>query len=405
MINNKTIYHIITTNGENFDSVYINWHSDLDNSFVLLKEISESTFKIIQPTNTIYWDTKNIVNANNEDTFYTNTRYVCYLHLTGLSSNTTYEYKIVNNKEESDIYSFHISNNDTLKFLAFCDFQHPGNKVTHKLINKLSEICPETCFMVCSGDLTDTGANELEWTWLLDNNPNPFKNKIFSSSVGDHEFWGKNTGRGIPMMKSPSPFNNLLHNPQNGPTNYLNSTYYFIKHKTLFIFLNMGDSNTVIGDIFEEQISWFYDTVNKLKGKYDFLIVIEHKSLYGSTLIDPGVAKYIKPRWTQVFDDTNVDLVISGHDHLYSRTKQIYQNKVSNNPNLGCYYLDLGSSGNKIRTIDGSTNDELHECIIDINNLNIALGAIIEIKKDSLIINVYDQYGNIKDHFKKLKKT
>ncbi len=404
MIDNKTIYHIVTTNGENYNSVYLNWHSELHNSYVLLKKSRDLNFKKIKPTSSIYWDTRNTINANDDDSFYTNSRYVCYLHLHNLCDNTIYEYKIVNDHEESEIYSFKITDNKTLKFLAFCDFQHPQNTNTHNLMMKLSSLCPDANFMVCSGDLTGTGANESEWSWLLDNSINPFKNIIFSSSVGDHEYWGKDVGRGIPMMDKPDTFNNIFRNPQNGHVNYLNSTYCFIKSRVLFIFLNMGDSNTTSGTIFDDQITWFYNTISCLKGKFDFLIVVEHKSLYGSTLIDTGVSKYIKPLWIKVFDDTNVDLVISGHDHLYSRSKQLYHDEVSNESSKGTFYLDLGSSGNKRRNLDGTTDNILHECIIDINGLNIALGAICELENESLSVKVYDEEGIQKDEFKINKK-
>lgn len=404
MINNRSIYHIVTTCGENNNSVYINWHSDKYPCYVLLKKDHDSSFIRLEATSALYWNTKNTINANTEDSFYLNSRYVCFLHLTDLCDNSKYEYKIVTDEEESEIYSFKITNNPTFKFLAFCDFQHPGNLVTHNLISKLSDLSPEANLIVCSGDLTGTGANEQEWTWLLDNSNNPFKDKIFASAVGDHEYWGKDVGRGIPMMDKPDTFNHIFRNPQNGPANLLNSTYYFIRNRTLFIFLNMGDSNTVKGPIIDDQISWFKDTINTLKGKYDFLIVIAHKSLYGSTIIDPGVARELKPVWTKIFDDANVDLVISGHDHLYSRTKQLYQGQVSNNLNKGCIYLDLGSSGNKRRTLDGTTADYLHDCIIDIQGLDIALGAICEVNDETLIVNIYDQGGNLKDQFKVNKK-
>ena len=33
----------------------------------------------------------------------------------------------------------------------------------------------------------------------------------------------------------------------------------------------------------------------------------------------------------------------------------------------------------------------LHECIIDINGLNIAVGATCGVENDSLIVKIYDQ--------------
>ena len=34
----KSIYHIIATSGENYNEVTINWHSELNNSYILIKK-------------------------------------------------------------------------------------------------------------------------------------------------------------------------------------------------------------------------------------------------------------------------------------------------------------------------------------------------------------------------------
>lgn len=397
MINNKTIYHIITTVGQTFHEVTINYHSDYPNSSIMFKEKEEDTFKSLLPTSSILWSTKDVVNADENDSFSTHERYVCSLELKDLKENTKYEYFIKNEHEESNLYSFTTECKNKAKILAFCDFQHPYQAITHNLIKKLKNIAPDSAYLLCSGDLTGAGAIEDEWTWVIDED-NSFNEYICAFAPGDHEYWGETFKAGVPMMKEANPYNHLFNNPKNGCPTSINSSYYFIRDNTLFITLDMGDSNTNFGERLEEEVKWFKEVIKSLKGTYKHLIVIEHKSLYGSTEIDRGVTKYIKPMWINVFDDAGVDLVISGHDHLYSRTYMLKNNKVSNN---GTYYLDLGSSGTKRRALDGSTNDELHEKIIDIKNNEFALGAIISIDDNSLSVEVYNQDGILLDKFSK----
>lgn len=394
MINNKSIYHIVTTSGKNSTSVTINWQSDFNDCFVLLKKES-SEFNKIMPTNCFKWDTKNTINASCNDTFYENSRYCYNASLFDLEEGT-YEYKITNNKEESAINQFVISKKEEFNFIALCDLQHPNNEYSKKLVDALNNISKDANILTCSGDLTGTAAYEKEWTWLLDNDQ-IFKDKIIISSVGDHEYWGDYTKEHIPQMKIPDTYNHLLKNPDNGSFNHLNSSYYVIYNNVLFIAIDMGDSNTCFGEIVDEQIDWFMEVVKKEEGNFKHLIVISHKSIYGSTYVDSGVCKYLRPKWQKVFDECHVDLVISGHDHLYSRTKRLYNNEVNNE--IGTYYLDLGSSGNKRRKLDGTTDDDLHEKLIDISSFDLTLGAIVSIKDGKIFVKVFDQFGNLQDSF------
>ena len=86
-----------------------------------------------------------------------------------------------------------------------------------------------------------------------------------------------------------------------------------------------------------------------------------HKSLYGDPKQDSAVRNFA-PVFTSVFDKHKVDLVISGHDHEYSRTKPLSNGVEASN---GTIYLDLGNSGNKKR----ATGDEIKNSnILDGNN-------------------------------------
>ena len=93
----KSIYHIIATSGENYNEVTINWHSELNNSYILIKKAIDTEYIKMYPTTNILWSTKDINNAFKLDSFAISPRYVCSLELHNLDLNE-YNYKIVNEK-------------------------------------------------------------------------------------------------------------------------------------------------------------------------------------------------------------------------------------------------------------------------------------------------------------------
>ncbi len=343
-------------------------------------------------------------------------------------------------------------------FLAFADFQHPFNETTHKTIaagltltdndshssrhisgatnkeatsaysdnkpsnvpagntegpaslhsnthNNASSSTGNNQLLLCSGDITGTAANESEWRWALDNPV--MSDLIFAGAPGDHEYWGiKPEGeKHIPQMPSNLTYNAILTNPQNGCPEYRNSNYYFYYNNVLFVSLNCGDSNTYLCPQFIREADWFRKTILPLKGTYDYLVVFGHKSIYGSYQEDSGVRKYFTPLWYPVFDQAGVDLVVSGHDHMYSRTFALKGDARVSAKGSGTWYLDLGSSGNKYRSPDeGLYKDGLHAKVFDLKTNPKTLGAKIFVSEKEMKVIVFDENGETFDSFTILKK-
>ena len=314
----------------------VNYHTNIDGSFIEYTVSSDTNFEnalTLQPEQK-EWSTKGVKNADSGDSFAT-TRYVCSATFKNLSSRTKYIYRIRKDDYISNVYTFTTSGlTNSWNFLAFVDFQPYNNQNTHPLINRMLALANNPSLVVCSGDLTDCGAHEEEWRWLIDNDC--FSKFIFASTVGDHEYWGT-ANSPVPMMDTPYTFNGIFNNPKNGHKNTLNSNYYFYYNNVLFVYLDMNDSNTSTGTKFTNQENWFKETMTALDGTYQYSVVLAHKSIYGSTTTDTGVRKYINPKWYPIFDQFGVDLFIGGHDHMYSRTYALKNNKVDAN---GTYYLD-----------------------------------------------------------------
>ena len=71
-----------------------------------------------------------------------------------------------------------------------------------------------------------------------------------------------------------------------------------------------------------------------------------HRSFYGS--IYANVSPGLQATWQPLFDECGVDLVLTGHDHVYMRSHKVYQGQVvANDHKGGTVYMTLGSAGSK----------------------------------------------------------
>ena len=384
----EEIYLITTSAGSDIsNSVGISWHSSKSGSYLIYQK-EESTEVIEVEPNEEYWSIEESYMSDP----YQSKRYVCTVDLTNLDSNTKYYYKIISGDVSSNVYTFKTANNSNkYTFLSFVDFQYSENKNTLSLVKFFTQKTPDANLITCSGDITDEGYREQSHRYLFDSDV--FSNSILAFGTGDHEYWGTNTSP-IKMMQRPYSYNKLFNNPDNGCEGYLNSSYYFKYNTTLFVFLDCGDSNvSSSSDIFTKQANWL-DNVLSTEKDYDFIIVCMHKSLYGDPKQDSTVRKFA-PKFTTIFDKHKVDLVISGHDHEYSRTKAINNGEIVL---TGTVYLDLGNSGAKTRaTGDEIKTSNLYAKYIDIKEKNYALGIVGKVEDDKLIIEVRTQAYTLVD--------
>lgn len=395
------IHFIVTNPGEDASrQINVNWHCSEQGSCMLLMKDSET---IAVKAEEKLWS------YPKGDSLFQQQRYVCSVSLDNLEPGTDYSYRIVAGKDTSDVRSFTTaSGTRTWNFLAFADFQHAFNEQAHKIIAKGLEFsaAPDgktagksAPLVICSGDMIDTGANEESWRWIL--GTPLFGRFIYAAAPGDHEFWGvKPAGeKHIPQMETPATYNAIFNNPKNGVEVYRNSNYYFYYNKMLFVALTLGDSNTFLCGNFILEAEWFRKTILPLKGTYDYLVVFGHKSVFGSYKEDRGVRKYLSPIWYPVFTEAGVDLVVSGHDHMYSRTYPLKYDTVSSTGD-GTFYLDLGSSGNKYREPDeGLYSDGLHAKVLNLKAEPQTLGASVSVDRKRMEVRVFNLDGEVVDSF------
>ena len=99
------------------------------------------------------------------------------------------------------------------------------------------------------------------------------------------------------------------------------SNYYFVYGDTLFMVLDYQDQSS--SSQRKAQQDWMKSVVKQNPTKWR--VAVMHKTNFGYRMANPVEA------WTNAFDEAGVDVVLSGHDHIYVRS-QLYANGANIEP-------------------------------------------------------------------------
>jgi large repetitive protein len=158
-----------------------------------------------------------------------------------------------------------------------------------------------------------------------------------------------------------------------------------VAHDTLFVMLD-----TVKDNYGAWQIPWFNAVVNA--HPETFIVVSMHYSAYGA--IHTTTADELQAVWGPVFDEAKVDIVLSGHDHVYARTPAMYGDAPTT-PENGTVYLSGGSASNKIYLVDSSVQAQYSYFYPEAKNLV----TVVTIEDHLMSFVAMDDQGQIVDTF------
>ena len=387
-----SFYSIKASVGENATSVGINYHTNTENSkLYLAKSATMANATEYTPTQ-ILWG-KGTTSGDPKSSFAN--RYVCSVNITGLDINTDYYYQIRDGSAESKINHFKTPKSEKTTFAVFCDTQASGSNFQYsdQLAQKLTSINQDISFFMIAGDIVDRGGYEEQWnnfdTYM------PYLNGEFLQATipGNHELYHSSQATYV----DESIYNKYYNNPKNGTAERPNSTYYFKYNNVLFIMLDtMQRSNSQ--NLYDEQIAWFKDVV--MNNPADFTIVVTHPGCYSAGAYASD-ASIMRSKWSTVFEQYGVDLAISGHEHVYLRTKKLYQEKVDED--RGLTYVIGGCAGAKRYT--GKNNPDLFEVYLESTNpMGTYTGSIVEIVNNKLTMSYYGSDGELLDQFELTSK-
>ncbi len=276
----------------------------------------------------------NPVNAKIEyaDVFEFEGNYVHKATVTGLEAGKTYYYDVGDETVRSAAGKFVTDNGDSkFDFITIADIQasslenfQAGAKVLDAAFNTM----PTAEFMVNLGDFTNDSTNE-EWDYYDE------ALKAINLSTTIVPISGNHDGLGVWDW-----FNNMFNLDTSESVQNLNGVNYSFDYGNAhFAVLNTNDLLAVSF----AQLQWLKNDLNSTDA--DWKIVCMHKTPY--TLGKDGKwpdALYLQSSLTKVLAMCDVDLVMSGHDHQYLRTKPLTNNKLDED---GTTFVLAGTAGTK----------------------------------------------------------
>ncbi len=233
-------------------------------------------------------------------------------------------------------------------------------------------------FVVFNGDIVDTGSSASQWDSWFDNGTNLVANKLILHAQGNHD------------VASASYYQNIFDLPKNNTAQ--TELYYSVEYgEAVFICLN----SETPGDV--NQYNWL-KTILAANSNKKWKIISFHKPFY---TVGPhaGEMNSYWNTWFKAFDDYGVDLILTGHDHMYERFKPINRNLSTTNsvanygslPTEGRCQIVCGGAGAPLYSAGSSSllqtfKSDYHYVIFDVT-------------ATSLCGKVYDDTNVIIDNF------
>lgn len=340
----KESYFVFTSPGEDMSTeMNISWHSDVEGTFVQYAPADEEGWN-----NAVRVDGECKPFSLPEEihergkifrTIGFTERNRCTVSLKDLDPNTKYKYRVGKTTFSEPSYFWTGGNVEPFSFLFFTDpqfFSDSTARTFNNLVYKALEVDPDIRFSVVTGDIVDRGGDMNYWNWLF--NQPCLKEMPYAFAAGNHEYYDA-IGANVYSNAFMNAFTNY---PANGAPNVLGSSYYFKYNNVLYVVVD-SEAETVNVARRQEQMDWFEEVMRTNHAQY--ITVYMHTGI-GM----PPNRNNAKARWLELFDKYGVDIVMTGHSHVYFRTKPIYDFAASTDPDRGTIYLEGGYSGPKAGT-------------------------------------------------------
>lgn len=320
-----------------------------------------------------------------------------------LDPNKTYTYrafdKILNIGSQIATITTNNANAEKFTFVHVADSQVTEGSVGdldatgvpfNQTLSGISASGANASFMIHSGDIVEYSKYEAYWDKMLDFNSSYLMSTPLMAVSGNHETTYRNGSDEI--------FKHFNYNIPEQEDTSKGFFYSFDYGNAKFIMLNTN--RLTDNQLTKDQYDWLVNTLKNNTKKWT--IVTMHNPLYsiGNYGSEKNtIALALQEQLAGIFAQYNVDLVIQGHDHAYSKTLPItaqgtvdtsYTTEVINgitydvNPN-GTIYAMHGSAGNQGREPNANMDASLYDWYSDgLNNS----WAEITVDNDTLTVVV-----------------
>lgn len=356
---------ITVTTGENpAEAVGISWETSLDvvdGSLVTGKQSDLSDGKTIAATSKEITTTLN----GNERLYKAWGAYA-----KGLDPSTVYYYKVGQGAGYSDIKSFTTapaSGDITVAFYG--DVQGSFTKFP-QTAEALKALYPDIDLSLLAGDVADNGHIYSDWTAIDSSLGSYLSSGVWAATIGNHDSYF-----------DAQTFTSFFYGPANGT--YATPRNYSFKIGDVLVY-NM-DTESIGSDGYDPDFSGQIAKMRQVFGSSDetYKIVLMHRSAYPMHYDEADVRAL-----HTVFDELKIDLVLSGHDHIYSRTEMRDGGKVAGG-NGTKYVVGGTATGSKYYAAD-SKGRPWQDIVYDDDN---PVFSVLKIREGKLYFEAYALEG------------
>ncbi len=305
---------------------------------------------------------------------------------TGLKAATAYVYRVGCEGAWSETRSFTTDDptSSSLTFAYLGDVQPAGNSEEDyaswsRFVQKVYQQHPELRFAVLGGDGVNSGISQQQFDQLFAAAELVFSQVPLFSAVGNHE-------SNFPSGK-PELYLERFAFPKNGPEGFSEEFYSFDAGNCHILVVNSwifsGEQKLTDGD-YARIAQWLRQDL--ASSTADWQVVVSHLPLYA--VHSDTNAQKMQDAWREIFEDYGVDLVLEGHQHVYSRSFPLYQGRIDYEKGLTCI---MGVSGSKFY-------DSADETLAERTVYQTANCQLIRTDGSTMTVQTVDADGNELDY-------
>ena len=240
--------------------------------------------------------------------------------VTDLAPGTEYYYRVGDAAKDlwSDVCSFVTDDrDDSFSFITVADVQASSDEnFAHAALTMKAamETLPEAEFNVNLGDYVNDNTNE-EWDWF-------FNNFAFANETMTHVPVAGNHDGNITNKLNTFCFQNTFCLDESVNRSTEGVYYSFDYGNAHFAVLNTNDMYPMS----QAQRNWLVNDMSNSSAMWK--IVLMHRASYsaGKNINKPDTI-IMREVLMPLFDRLDIDLVFAGHDHMYLRTGQVFDDK------------------------------------------------------------------------------
>lgn len=231
---------------------------------------------------------------------------VHHVTFTGLQPDTAYTYRISNADGTLGSWEFSTLPTGAFEFFYIGDAQigSSGNPARdgagwQETLEVATAANPEIRMLVSGGDQVNTASSEQEYEYFTA--PDEMKELALSPTIGNHDVGS--------LLTYGQHFN--LANYDTGATH----NHWYAMNDILFLHVNTDHRD------YAQHRAWFDKVMAEQGDKYAQTIVVLHRGLYSTAgHSTSGATDGVRRGLLPIFDDHDIEIMLSGHDHSYART-------------------------------------------------------------------------------------